>query len=90
MEFFVFTVVGILAALLHVMLPGKHHVGAASAFVVGMMGAWAGALLGSAFIQGGWASFGLLALAGSVVGAVGSVEGLERAADAYHAAGPIG
>ncbi len=83
MEFLVFTFVGIAAALAHVLLPGEHHVGAASAFAVGVAGAWSGALVASAFIQGGWAQFGLLALAGSIAGAAGSIAALEAAADAY-------
>jgi len=83
MEFLVFTFVGIAAALVHIILPGQHHVGPASSFAVGVMGAWGGALLASAFIQGGWANFGLLSLAGSVLGAMGSIVALEVAADAY-------
>lgn len=78
-----FTVVGIAAAVLHLLVPWEHHLGPASAFVVGVTGAWAGALLASTFVQGGWASFGLLALAGSAVGAVGSLVALEAAAHAY-------
>jgi uncharacterized membrane protein YeaQ/YmgE (transglycosylase-associated protein family) len=83
MEFLVFSFVGIAAALLHVMLPGEHHVGPISSLAVGVTGGWSGALLASAFILGGWASFGLLALAGSIAGAVVGIEALELAADAY-------
>ncbi len=83
MEFLVFTYVGLAAALLHILLPGEHHVGAASSFAVGVAGGWGGALLASAFVQGGWASFGLLAFAGALLGALGSILALEAAADAY-------
>jgi len=83
MEFLVFTFVGIAAALLHVLLPGEHHVGVASGLVVGVTGASSGALLASAFVQGGWAAFGMLALAGSIVGGVGSIAVLEAAADLH-------
>ena len=83
MEFLVFTLVGIAAALVRIILPGEHHVGLASAFAVGVAGAWGGALLASAFIQGGWAQFGMLALAGSIAGAAGSIAALEMAADSH-------
>jgi uncharacterized membrane protein YeaQ/YmgE (transglycosylase-associated protein family) len=83
MEFLVFTLVGIAAALVHVMLPGEHHLGAASSFALGVAGAWGGALFASAFIQGGWANFGALAFVGSILGSVGTLAALELAADRY-------
>lgn len=83
MEFLVFTCVGIAAGLAHILLPGQHHVGPVSSFAVGGAGAWGGALFASAFVQGGWASFGLLSLAGAILGAVGSILALELAADVY-------
>jgi uncharacterized membrane protein YeaQ/YmgE (transglycosylase-associated protein family) len=83
MGFLTFTLIGIAVALLHVIIPGQHHVGPASAFALGIGGAWAGALFASAFVQGGWANFGWLSIAGSILGAAGSVASLELIADAY-------
>jgi hypothetical protein len=82
MGFLVFTYVGVAAALIHLVVHRQRHL-VASAFAVGVLGAWSGALGAGAAVQGGWASFGGLHLAGAIVGAVVSVEGLERLADAY-------
>jgi thiol:disulfide interchange protein len=83
MDFLTFTLLGIAVALMHIVIPGQHHVGAASAFALGVGGAWGGALFASAFVQGGWANFGWLSLVGSIVGAAGGVVSLELIADAY-------
>jgi len=82
-SFFVFTFVGVAGAIAHLVLPGEHRLGAAAAVAIGVAGAWAGALVASAFASGGWHSFGGLALAGSVVGAAGSLALLEAIVEAY-------
>jgi len=90
-SFFVFTFVGVAGAIAHLVLPGEHRLGAAAAAAVGVAGAWAGALIASALVSGGWHSFGGLALAGSVVGAAGSLAVVEALAEAYahrHPHGP--
>lgn len=82
MGFLVFTCVGLAAGVVHLVLGRARHM-IVSALGVGVVGAWMGALLAGTFVQGGWASFGALQLVGAIVGAVGSVEGLELVADAY-------
>lgn len=83
MEFLVFTYVGLAAALVHALLPRSRWVGPSSAIALGLTGGWGGALLAGTLIRGGWANFGALQLAGSIVGAVVAVEGVERLAVAY-------
>ncbi len=82
MEFLVFTLVGLAAALVHILVHGAHRL-VVSAFAVGVLGAWMGALTAGTAVQGGWANFGALQFVGSVVGAVGSIEVLELVADVY-------
>jgi len=81
--FLVFSYVGIAAALGQILRPGRHQLGAASSFAVGGLGSWGGALLASTLVRGGWASFGLESLAGSVLGALASIAALELATRAY-------
>ncbi len=83
MSFYVFTVVGLAAGLLHLMFPGEHRVGPTSAFALGVAGAWAGALLAAAFVRGGWANFPPFALLGAAVGGIGSIVAIELCAEAY-------
>ncbi|HTT71686.1 MAG TPA: hypothetical protein VMG32_10730 [Anaeromyxobacteraceae bacterium] len=83
MGFLVFTYVGIAAALGQILRPGRHQLGAAASFAVGVLGSWGGALLASTFIRGGWASFGLESLAGSVCGALAGIVAMELAARTY-------
>ena len=82
MEFLVFTLVGIAAAVVHLMLPGQHRV-TASAFALGVFGAWGGALFAGVFHQGGWATFGTVTLLGAALGAAGSIALVELAADVH-------
>jgi len=82
MEFLVFTFVGIAAAIVHLMLPGQHRV-TASAFVLGVFGAWGGALFAGVFHQGGWAMFGDVTLLGAALGAAGAIASVELAADVH-------
>ncbi len=83
MGFLAFTFIGIAAALVHIVLPGEHHVGAASALAVGVFGAWGGGLFIAAFHQGGWTMFGTITVLGAALGAAGSIELLELVADAH-------
>ncbi len=82
MDFLVFTYVGVAAGLAHIVLSGAHRM-VVSAIAVGVLGAWTGALVAGTTVQGGWAHFGSLHLAGAIVGAVAAVEGLAFLADAY-------
>lgn len=83
MSFFVLTCLGIAAAIIHLLLPGEHRIGPASAVAVGVLGSWNGCLVAQAFVRGGWIAFGPLGFAGAVVGAVGSITLVELAAQAY-------
>lgn len=84
MDFALFTLVGIAAALAHLFMPGARRLGPASALAVGIAGAWNGALLASSFVRGMMASISSgLATAGSIVGAVGSLAFLEIVTDVY-------
>jgi uncharacterized membrane protein YeaQ/YmgE (transglycosylase-associated protein family) len=81
--FLVFTLIGIGVAILHIVIPSEHRVGPASAFALGVMGAWGGALLAGAFHQGGWAMFQPVTLFGAAVGAALSIVLLEIAAEVH-------
>jgi uncharacterized membrane protein YeaQ/YmgE (transglycosylase-associated protein family) len=84
MDFTLITLVGIAAALAHLWLPGEHRLGPASAFVLGIAGAWNGAIVAGAFVRGMLASLSaMLPLAGSIAGAVGTLAFLEVAVEAY-------
>ncbi len=81
MSFYVFTVVGLAAGILHLVVPGERRVGPVAAFALGVAGAWGGALLAAAFVRGGWASFPPVALGGAVVGAIGAIVAMEVSAE---------
>lgn len=81
MAFYVWTCIGIAIGIVHLLVPGRHRVGPASAIALGVVGAWNGALVVSALHQGGWIFFGPIALAGAIVGAVGAVAGIDFVAD---------
>jgi uncharacterized membrane protein YeaQ/YmgE (transglycosylase-associated protein family) len=84
MDFALFTLIGVAAALAHMWIPGEHRLGPTSALVLGMAGAWTGALVAGAFVPGMAASLSSgLATAGSVVGAVGTLGSMEVAIDLY-------
>ncbi len=83
MAFYVWTCIGIAVGIVHLLVPGRHRLGLASAMALGIVGAWNGALVVSALgvRQGGWIFFGPIAVAGAIVGAVGAVAGIDFAAD---------
>lgn len=81
MAFYVWTCIGIAIGIVHLLVPGRHRVGLASAVALGVVGAWNGALVVSALHRGGWIFFGPIALAGAIVGAVGAVAGIDFVAD---------
>jgi uncharacterized membrane protein YeaQ/YmgE (transglycosylase-associated protein family) len=83
MDFLVFTYVGIAAAIAHTFIPSEHRVGAASSFALGVGGAWAGALLAGTLVRGGWAAFGMLQFAGSVVGSIATIAVFELVTERY-------
>jgi uncharacterized membrane protein YeaQ/YmgE (transglycosylase-associated protein family) len=81
--FLVFTLIGIGVALLQIVIPGEHRVGPASAFFLGVVGAWGGALFLAAFHQGGWALFDPITALGAVVGAALSIVAFEIIAEVH-------
>lgn len=81
MAFYVWTCVGVVVGVVHLLVPGRHRVGPASAIVLGVVGAWNGALVVAALHQGGWIFFGPIALAGAIVGAIGAVAGIDVVAE---------
>lgn len=83
MSFFVLTWIGIAVGVLHLLIPGEHHVGAASALALGIAGSWGGALFAQTFVTGGWIEFGALAWGGALIGAVGAIAAIELAADRH-------
>lgn len=84
MDFALFTLIGIAAALAHLWIPGEHRLGPASSLVLGMAGAWNGAVVAAAFVRGMAASLSAgLAIAGSIVGAIGTLAFMEAAIDLY-------
>jgi hypothetical protein len=84
MDFALFTFIGIAAGLAYICIPGQHRLGAASALVIGMLGAWGGAIAAAAPVQGKLASLSSgLATAGSIVGSVGTLAFMELAIEAY-------
>jgi uncharacterized membrane protein YeaQ/YmgE (transglycosylase-associated protein family) len=84
MDFALFTLIGLAAGLAHQLLPGEHRVGAASSLVLGIVGAWNGALVSGAWVRGMLASLSSgLATIGSIVGAVGTIAFMEVVVDIY-------
>jgi uncharacterized membrane protein YeaQ/YmgE (transglycosylase-associated protein family) len=83
MEFFTFSLIGLAAALIHTILPSRHHVGPASAAALGVFGALNGAMIVAAFCQGGWAILPPSTLLGAAIGALVSIGVLELVADIH-------
>ncbi len=90
MGFYLWTCIGIAVGILHLLIPGQHRVGPASAIALGIGGAWNGALVAAAFVRGGWAAFPPLALAGAIVGAVGTIAAMEIVAERWVASDRVG
>ncbi|GEJ57351.1 hypothetical protein [Anaeromyxobacter diazotrophicus] len=84
MDFALFTLLGLAVAFGHLWLPGEHRVGPASAFTLGVTGAWGGATVAGAFVPGMLSSLSSgLATAGSLAGAVGAIAFMEVVTDRY-------
>jgi hypothetical protein len=83
MDFFLFTVIGLAVAIVHVMLPSEHRVGPVSALVVGMLGSWGGGLFAASLVKGGWAILPTWSVVGCILGAVGAIAALEVCAERW-------
>ncbi len=83
MEFFTFSMIGLAAAFLHMILPFQHRVGPITAAALGIFGALNGAMIVAAFYQGGWAILPPSTLLGSAIGALAAIGGFELAADIH-------
>ncbi|HTT70677.1 MAG TPA: hypothetical protein VMG32_05595 [Anaeromyxobacteraceae bacterium] len=66
--FLLFCVIGVLAGLVHNLLPGERHV-RMSAYALGLAGAWFGGYCAAAFLGGTFVTLGPVTLVGSALGA---------------------
>ncbi len=62
-----FMVVGLVAGVIHNLLPGHHHVRIA-AYALGLAGAWFGGYCTAAFVQKTFVTMGWVTLVGAVIG----------------------
>ncbi len=67
--FLLFTLVAVIAAVIHNVAPGPHHL-RYSAFIVALFGSWFGGYCAAAFVQRTFITMGWVTLAGSVLGAI--------------------
>ncbi len=80
--FLLFMVVGLLAGVVHNLMPYQRHV-RLSAFALGLAGAWFGGYCTAAFVQGTFVTMGWITLVGSVVGAAVHIAAVELVVRAF-------
>ncbi len=80
--FLLFTLVAVIAAVIHNVAPGPHHL-RYSAFIVALFGSWFGGYCAAAFVQRTFITMGWVTLVGSVVSAALHVAAFELIARAF-------